>query len=160
MSKIFTQVSTLPTSVENLHTFHTRPDILRRLTMPPLILQVLRDDRTTLSDGEIEFRLWFGPIPVRWLARHMPGPIPTSFKDVQVEGPLAQWEHEHLFEPVAGGAKLTDRITLKHRPGPAGWLTRLLFDGLPLRMLFTYRHWQTRRLLTSRAGQTPSPAAR
>lgn len=148
MSKVFTQVSTLPTTVDNLIAFHDRPDVLGRLTMPPLVLQVLRDERTSLAEGEIEFRLWFGPIPVRWLARHMPGPIKTSFKDVQIRGPLEKWEHEHLFEPAPGGATLTDRITLEHRPGPIGWLTRLMFDGLPLRMLFLYRHWQTRRLLT------------
>ena len=146
---IFTQVSVLPTSVEELTAFHNRPDVLRRLTMPPLVLQVLRDARTSLTQGEIEFRLWFGPIPVRWFARHTNGPIPTSFKDIQVKGPLAIWEHEHLFESVPGGAKLTDRITIEHRKGLAGWLTRLAFDGLPLRMLFTYRHWQTRKALAS-----------
>jgi len=124
--------------------FHNRPDVLRRLTMTPLILQVLRDDRTSLTNGEIEFRLWFGPIPVRWLARHTPGPITTSFKDIQIRGPLARWEHEHIFEPVGDGTRLTDRITLEHKPGPAGWLTRLIFDGLPLRLLFAYRHWRTR----------------
>ncbi|GAB4581553.1 MAG: hypothetical protein Fur0022_43020 [Anaerolineales bacterium] len=149
MSKTFMQVSILPTSVENLTAFHNRPDVLRRLTMPPLILQVLRDERTSLSEGEIEFRLWFGPIPVRWLARHLPGPIPTSFKDIQIKGPLAKWEHEHLFEATPRGARLTDRITFEHRTGLAGFLTRLIFDGLPLRALFMYRHWQTRRLLKS-----------
>jgi ligand-binding SRPBCC domain-containing protein len=147
MIKTFTHQSILPTTVEELYAFHDRLDVLRILTMPPLILQVLRDERTSLADGEIEFRLWFGPFPVRWLARHVPGPTPTSFKDVQITGPMGHWEHEHIFEPVPGGAKLTDRITLAHKPGLAGWVTRLLFDGLPLRLLFAYRHWQTRRIL-------------
>lgn len=159
MSKIFTHVSVLPTSVEALTAFHNRADVLRRLTMPPLILQVLRDARTSLTDGEIEFRLWFGPLPVRWLARHTLGPIPTSFKDIQVKGPLAIWEHEHIFESVPGGAKLTDRITIEHQKGLPGWLTRLIFDGFPLRLLFVYRHWQTRKALTSHKfnQQQPKP---
>jgi len=147
MSKVFIRQSIIPTTVEELVEFHNDPLVLRHLTMPPLILQVLRDDRNSLSNGEIEFRLWFGPFPVRWLAQHVPGPIPTSFKDVQISGPMGLWEHEHIFEPAPGGAKLTDRIALKHKPGLTGWLTRFLFDGLPLRLLFTYRHWQTRRLL-------------
>lgn len=155
MPRIFTHTSTLPTPVENLVAFHNDPKVLRYLTMPPLILQVLRDDRTSLSAGEIEFKLWFGPIPVRWLARHTAGPTSTSFKDIQIKGPLALWEHEHLFEAVPGGARLTDRITLEHRPGLAGFLTRLIFDGLPLRMLFTYRHWRTR--LALRTTPKPSP---
>lgn len=148
MSKVFTHKSVIPTTVDKLLAFHDDPQALRRLTMPPLVLQILRDDRTSLTEGEIEFRLWFGPLPVHWLARHTVGPTSSSFKDVQVQGPLAQWEHEHLFEPTPHGARLTDRITLEHRPGPAGWLTRLLFDGLPLKMLFLYRHWQTRRFLS------------
>jgi ligand-binding SRPBCC domain-containing protein len=155
MPKIFTHTSVIPTTVENLSAFHNQPDVLRRLTMPPLILQVLRDDRSSITSGEIEFLLWFGPIPVRWLARHMPGPIPTSFKDVQIRGPLAGWEHEHRFELVSGGAKLTDQITLEHPPGLAGLLTRLVFDGLLLRLLFIYRHWQTRLALRAKSDYSP-----
>jgi len=151
MAKVFTKQTIIPISVEEMMAFHNHPDVLRHLVMPPLILQVLRDERTSLTCGEVEFRLWFGPIPVPWLARHMLGPIKTSFKDIQIRGPLAKWEHEHIFEPVTGGTQLTDRITLEHKPGLTGWVTRLLFDGLPLRLLFTYRHWRTRVAVQSRS---------
>jgi ligand-binding SRPBCC domain-containing protein len=109
-----------------------------------MFIQVLRDDRTSLTDGEFLFRLWFGPIPVRWLARHEPGPTPTSFMDRMIEGPMAQWEHRHIFRAVESGIELIDHITLAHKPGWRGLLTRLVFDGLPLRLLFTYRHLRTR----------------
>ena len=95
----------------------------------------------------MRFTLWFGPIPIRWLARHEPGPTSHSFADSQVKGPLAYWRHEHIFNEVAGGVELTDRITLAHRGGLRGLWTRLAFDGLPLRILFAYRHWRTRRAL-------------
>jgi ligand-binding SRPBCC domain-containing protein len=61
-----------------------------------------------------------------------------------LEGPMAVWEHQHIFEDVPGGAALVDRITLAHKPGLPGLLTRLIFDGVPLRALFMYRHWRTR----------------
>lgn len=159
MTQTFTHASLFSATPDDLHAFHARLDVLRTLTMPPLILQIIRDDRTSLTEGEIEFRLWFGPIPVRWLARHVPGPIPTSFKDVQMAGPLARWEHEHIFQPAPGGAKLVDRIVLEHKPGPHGWLTRLFFAGLPLRLLFLYRHWRTRRALARQTPADPSPPA-
>ena len=115
--------------------------------MPPIIPQILQDDRSSLTAGVLKFRLWIGPIPVDWVALHEPGPTPTSFKDIQVNGPMAEWVHEHLFETVPGGVMLTDRILLAHKPGWRGWLTRLFFDGLPLRILFLYRHWRTRRAI-------------
>jgi ligand-binding SRPBCC domain-containing protein len=130
--------------METMIAFHDHPRAINRLTPPPIFVQCLRDDRTSLTDGELDFRLWLGLIPVRWLARHEPGPTPTSFIDRMLSGPLASWQHEHLFREVPGGIELTDRITFAHKPGLPGLLTRLLFDGLPLRFLFIYRHLRTR----------------
>jgi len=118
------------------------------LTPPPVFIQVLRDDRVSFTEGEIEFRMWVAFIPVHWVARHEPGPIATSFIDRLLAGPLASWEHHHIFQAVDGGTELIDRITFMHKAGLAGLLTRLFFDGLSLRFLFAYRHWRTRRALT------------
>ena len=148
-NRTFIHTSILPGSVSDVAAVHGHPKTFSRLAMPPLIPQILRDERTSLTSGDLEFRLWFGPIPVRWLARHEPGPSADSFRDVQVEGPMLTWEHEHILEAADKGTRLIDRITFSHRPGLPGLLTRLLFDGLPLRMLFVYRHWQLKRLLHS-----------
>lgn len=142
--RVFEHRSILPTTAKALFDFHSAPRAFLTLTPPPIFIQALRDDRTSLTDGTLEFRLWFGPIPVRWVARHEPGPIPTSFVDRQLSGPLAYWEHHHIFQPAVNGAELIDRITLAHKPGLTGLLTRLVFDGLPLRLLFIYRHLRTR----------------
>jgi len=143
-TSIFEHRSNMPTTAEALFAFHSEPGALQKLTPPPILPQLLNDARTSLTSGELKFRLWFGPFPVKWVARHEPGPIPTSFVDRMVEGPMAYWEHKHLFEPLPEGAALVDHITLAHKPGLPGLLTRLIFDGLPLRILFVYRHWRTR----------------
>ena len=130
--------------MENIIAFHDHPRAINLLTPPPIFVQCLRDDRKSLTEGKLIFRLWLGPIPVRWVARHEPGPTETSFIDRMRDGPLAAWQHEHIFRAVPGGVELTDCITFAHKPGLPGFLTRLLFDGLPLRLLFTYRHWRTR----------------
>ena len=144
--KGFEHHSVIATTLEAMIAFHEDPQALARLTPPPplMVMQVLRDDRTSLTDGEVEFRLWFGPLPVYWLARHQRGPVETSFADVMIEGPMALWEHQHIFREVEGGVELTDRVTLAHKPGWRGLLTRVIFDGLPLRLLFVYRHLRTR----------------
>lgn len=150
MTRVFEHRSFFPTTAEAMTAFHAQPRAFSILTPPPIFLQVLRDDRTSLTDGEIEFRLWFGPLPVYWLARHEPGPIETSFIDRQLSGPMAVWEHQHIFKPVTGGVELIDHITLAHKPGLPGIFSRLIFDGLPLRFLFIYRHLRTRLALRNK----------
>ena len=140
----FVKGSFIKTSLERLQRFHEQPTALSKLTPPPIIMRLQRDDRQSITEGELEFTLWFGPLPIRWIARHEPGPLPHSFVDLQVRGPMAYWRHEHIFIQKPGGVELTDRIVLAHKPGLAGLLTRLFFDGLPLRILFAYRHHRTR----------------
>jgi len=146
-ARVFEKSSVIQTSLEKMMQFHEEPRALASLTPPPIRMQVQRDERRSLSEGEIEFTLWFGPLPIRWIARHEAGPAPNSFADMQLKGPLAYWRHEHIFTAVANGARLTDRVTFAHRQGIIGLFTRLAFDGLPLRLLFAYRHWRTRRAL-------------
>lgn len=144
---VYAKTSRFDASLDDLLRFHQDPQALAKLTPPPIFAQLLRDERGSITEGEVEFRLWFGPLPLRWIARHEPGPAPESFADVQVRGPMAYWRHEHIFREVPGGVELTDRITLVHKPGILGIFTRLAFDGLPLRILFAFRHWRTRRAL-------------
>jgi len=144
MTHVFEHRSFFATSAEAMFDFHAQPSAFSTLTPPPIFIQVLRDDRTALTNGEIEFRLWLGPLPIYWLARHEPGPIETSFIDRQLRGPMAIWEHQHIFQPVAGGVELIDHIMLAHKPGWQGIFSRLIFDGPALRFLFIYRHLRTR----------------
>lgn len=141
---VYTKRTVMKTTLEKLRAFHENPKALGQLTPPPIFMQLIRDDRTSLTEGEIEFTLWFVFIPIRWLARHAPGANPASFSDFMVKGPMAYWNHEHTFEEVPGGVALIDRVTIAHKPGLPGLLTRLMFDGIPLRILFFYRHLRTR----------------
>ena len=144
---VYAKTSRFDASLDDLLRFHQDPQALAKLTPPPIFAQLLRDERRSITEGEVEFTLWFGPLPLRWTARHEPGPTPESFADVQVRGPMAYWRHEHIFREAPGGVELTDRVTLAHKPGIWGIFTRLAFDGLPLRILFAFRHWRTRRAL-------------
>lgn len=141
---VFEHVSILPGTAEQCFAFHAAPGAFGRLTPPPIFVQVHRDEIRGLVAGDVEFTLWFLFIPVRWHARHAPSINATSFVDYQVSGPMAYWYHEHLITPVQGGVELRDRLSIAHKPGITGLLTRLAFDGLPLRFLFIYRHLRTR----------------
>lgn len=140
----FIKKSVMKTTLDKMMQFHQDPKAFSKLTPPPIFMQLHRDDRTSIKDGEIEFTLWFGPIPFRWTARHEEGPTDCSFADRMIKGPMAYWRHEHIFTEVDGGVELTDRITLAHKAGLQGLMTRLIFDGIPLQILFFYRHLRTR----------------
>ena len=144
----FTKKSVMKTTSDKMMQFHQDPKALSKLTPPPIFMQLHRDDRTSIEEGEIEFTLWFGPIPFRWIARHEQGPTSSSFADRMIKGPMAYWRHEHIFTEVAGGVELTDQVTLAHNSGLMGILTRLMFDGIPLRILFFYRHLRTKMAIT------------
>lgn len=149
----FEKRTTMPTSMERMFAFHEDPSALAKLSPPPIFMQLHQDGRKSLTEGELDFTLWFGPLPIRWLAQHQPGPTPNSFADMMLKGPMAYWRHEHIFEQAADGVTLIDRVTLAHKPGLTGLLTRLMFDGLPLQFLFFYRHLRTRASVTGKRNQ-------
>lgn len=146
---IYEKRSVMNTTMDKMMGFHEDPAAMPKLSPPPIFVRIKRDDRTSLTDGELDFTLWFGPIPIRWLARHEPGPTETSFADRMIEGPMGYWRHEHIFEETSDGIALIDRVTIGHKPGFMGLLTRLMFDGIPLRILFFYRHMRTRQAVES-----------
>ena len=145
--RVFVHRSEMSGTLQALVSFHEDPLALERLTPPLMQMRVERDDRRSLTDGEVLFCMGPGRLAIRWLARHEVGPTAHSFTDRLIDGPLDYWVHQHIFEALDHGVALTDRITLAHRPGWRGLLTRLLFDGPALRLLFMYRHWRTRRAL-------------
>ncbi|MCY3945606.1 MAG: SRPBCC family protein [Anaerolineaceae bacterium] len=143
----FVHRSKIRSDLQSLQTFHEDPGALQRLTPPGLPMKIVQDERRSITEGDVLLRMGPGPVSLRWLARHEPGPTASSFTDRLIDGPLAHWEHQHIFEPLDEGVALIDRISLEHRPGWRGILTRLLFDGPALTLLFRYRHWRTRKAL-------------
>lgn len=127
-----------------------------RALRPPLVPMRLHGAPERLAAGdEMDFTMWLGPLPVRWVAR-IEETGPGGFVDRQIRGPFASWLHRHRFE-ARGAARtlVVDEIEarLRRHPiwGPAGWL---LWAGLP--PLFAWRAFRTRRLLE--AGSSARPA--
>jgi ligand-binding SRPBCC domain-containing protein len=126
--------------------FHSNSASMAAITPPPIIVQV-HQAPVVLQDGdEMDFTLWLGPLPLRWLAR-IEDVTARGFVDRQVRGPMQRWEHRHSFVPSDDGAtEVVDVVEVELRRhllwGPLGlgmWL------GLPI--LFAFRGWKTRKLL-------------
>ncbi|NEP17620.1 MAG: SRPBCC family protein [Leptolyngbya sp. SIO4C1] len=142
----FQYSSLIDAPAETVWAFHERADILDILTPPWQPVEVLRREGG-LGPGAIsEFRLWLGPLPLTWLARHTDEYEPYRlFTDIQVEGPLDSWTHRHRFMPEADKTRLIDDITFAL---PAEWISAPLiasFVKQRLHDMFAYRHQVTQR---------------
>jgi len=129
--------------VEVVWNFHERLDILERLTPPWQPVQVVRREGGLGVGAISEFRLFVGPIPLRWVAVHIECEPYSIFTDKQKEGPMAYWVHRHQFSPEVGKTRLTDRIEYGL---PGGWLVERLLGwwvDAQLEQLFSYRHQVT-----------------
>jgi ligand-binding SRPBCC domain-containing protein len=75
---------------------------------------------------------------------------PRRFVDQQVRGPFRHMRHEHLFEPVGGGAtRMIDRISFTAPLGPLGAVAGRAVLGPYLRRLLKQRAAYVRRLAES-----------
>ena len=141
---------TAPAPLAAVAAFHHDASALPRLTPPPILVQLHRVE--PLANGSLaDFTLWFGPLPVRWVAVHSQVDPLNGFTDTQQAGPLKFWRHTHRFEALdANTTRVSEHVDYEHRAGWRGWLSRVLYNRLALRCLFFYRAWATRRALPAR----------
>ena len=140
----FERQSPMPASAADLYAWHIRPGAFARLAPPWQRFEVVGGAPEIVDGSRVVLRMTKGPLRIRWVAEHRNVTPGRGFRDVQVRGPFALWEHDHLFEPAADGSSvLRDRI--RFRP-PAGALGRLLMEAhlrRDLESTFRYRHATT-----------------
>lgn len=124
--------------------FHQDTDVLKKLTPPPIFIQIHRFD--PLAEGAtVELTMWFGPIPVPWTAVHS-RVSQQGFTDTQQRGPLKHWQHTHRFIAQDNGHSLVkEHIEYDYNSGLRSLLSRLVFNRAGLFILFSARKWLTRR---------------
>lgn len=130
--------------LESVAHFHHDTSVLKRLTPPPVIIQMHHFE--PMSEGAIsEFTMWFGPLPVGWVAIHTHVDPLHGFTDTQRKGPLQEWHHTHHFsERDSMTTRVHEHIEYRHRAGWWGFFTRIVFSKLMLWLMFVYRKWVTR----------------
>jgi len=142
----FTKASVIRASPERVFAFHEQPDALR-LLMPPWesarLVQAAKISELG-TEAIIETKV-FGPLKVRWVARHTAYDPPHRFEDVQVKGPFHSWRHRHIIEAHQDGAVLRDEIDYEPPLGFIGRAMAPLIVQKRLQKLFDYRHDVTRR---------------
>ncbi len=116
------------------------------ITPPPIVVRVHAAPAELKSGDRMDFTLWAGPVPIRWLAS-IEDASERGFTDRQVRGPFGSWTHRHGFERAGDRATdVVDRVEATYSPHPF-WAVvgRLMWLGMPF--LFAFRARRTRALL-------------
>lgn len=126
--------------------FHAQSASMGAITPPPIITQI-HQAPTRLQEGdEMDFTLWLGPLPMRWLAR-IEEVGNNGFTDRQLRGPFRSWVHRHHFRPVdETTTEVLDNVEAELKKHPWWGLIGLgMWLNMPI--LFAYRGWKTKRLV-------------
>lgn len=131
----------IPADVERVWSFFATPKNLDELTPADLEFRILTAVPEKMYSGLlIEYRIspWAG-VWLRWVTEIRHIREREYFVDEQRLGPYRLWYHEHHFEAVPGGTKMTDRVTYEIGWGPLGWLAGRLWVDRQLAGIFDYR---------------------
>jgi ligand-binding SRPBCC domain-containing protein len=137
--------STIEAPLQRLWAFYMSPDALRRLSPPFSFFRVI-DRGAGVADGSALVAT-VGPWPLRrrWVALHAGVHAESGFVDIALESPFAYWVHLHRFEALGGSrSRLIDVVWFLPPSGVPRWAGRLFAAG-PLRWMFAWRHWVSRR---------------
>ncbi|GIU75418.1 MAG: hypothetical protein KatS3mg004_2505 [Bryobacteraceae bacterium] len=152
--------SVIDAPVERVFAFHQQPDALERLlpAWPPV--RVVRRTGGLEPGSLVELELRFGPMRLRWLARHTEYRENEFFSDEQVRGPFRTWRHRHGFgRMVDGRCVLVDEVEFSLPLGPlSDWLAGRAVKHM-LRKMFATRHALTAAACGAAVCQESGPAA-
>lgn len=147
-TETFVRRSRIEAPADEVFRWHTAPGALRSLIPPWECVEV--EDEGVLEDGAlVALRVGVGPLRLRWISRISHVISGRQFRDIQVRGPFALWEHTHRMVPDGDSACWLEDWILYALPG--GSLGRRLggpFVRRKLGRMFDYRHRVTREALS------------
>ena len=150
---IFIRRSRIPAPAEEIFAWHARPGAFERLTPPWQSVEVVERSGGIKDGARVVLRLWVGPFSRTWVAEHWDYVPGRQFRDRQLQGPFARWDHTHRIEPDGDAAcYLEDRIDYALPLGRLGAMCGGAFTRRTLDRLFTYRHTVTRQDMVAQGG--------
>ncbi len=164
MPQHFVARSPVPVSAAELFDWHERPGAFARLSPPWQNVSLERFDGIRPGDRAV-IRLGVGPAAIRWTAEHHAysraceeRDAACEFRDIQVSGPFAAWEHVHRAIPRGPDAsELEDDVTYSLPLAPVSELVGGAIAEGQLERMFGYRHRVTQEDLARHATWEDEP---
>lgn len=139
--------SRMPVSAAALFDLHMDAANLPLISpaFPPVTL-LSEPKASEVGDLQV-LRFGFASLGLTWHARVTQVVPGLLLEDVQERGPFRKWRHQHRVAEAPDGSELTDAVSFRLFPTPAGeFLEYLLVRPLLLGM-FIVRHRKTRQFL-------------
>ncbi|MBM4426459.1 MAG: SRPBCC family protein [Chloroflexi bacterium] len=132
----------IPASVEAVWTFFCNPHNLNSITPPDMNFEIIAGGDVKMYEGQvIEYRVEFiRGVRSLWLTEIAHVRENGYFVDEQRIGPYRFWYHEHFFEAVAKGVKMTDHVTYAMPFGVLGDVVHAAWVGGRLKSIFDFRY--------------------
>jgi ligand-binding SRPBCC domain-containing protein len=132
----------LPITIEEAWDFFSSPENLKEITPPHMGFEITSGKPARMYPGQI-ISYKVRPLPgysVRWVTEITHVSEPHYFVDEQRAGPYKMWHHEHRFEEIQGGVRMTDEVTYALPFGILGWIARSIFVKNELEKIFNHRN--------------------
>jgi ligand-binding SRPBCC domain-containing protein len=128
--------TTVSASLDRTFAFFSDARNLERMTPPWLSFRIQTPLPIAMAAGTlIEYRIALYGVPIPWRTRIDEWEPGVRFVDRQIAGPYRWWRHEHRFEAVDGGTRVSDHVEYAPR---AAWLTLWLVQR-DVHRIFAFR---------------------
>lgn len=126
----------VPVSVARAFSFFSDARNLEQMTPPWLNFTITTPTPIVMEKGTlIDYQIELYGVPIPWRTRIDVWEPGVRFVDRQIAGPYLWWRHEHWFEAVPGGTRVTDHVQYVPR---AAWLSMWLVKR-DVQRIFAYR---------------------
>lgn len=134
------QTTEISAPLENVFEFFSHAENLQKITPPWLNFRFISLLPIEMEVGTlIEYALRVRLLPIHWITEISVWEPPHRFVDQQLKGPYREWIHEHRFEALAKGTRVTDTIHYRLPLGFLGRLAQRLFVRRDVEEIFNYR---------------------
>ena len=129
--------------------FFSDAENLPRITPPGLAFKIVTPRPIHIEqDSLLDYTIKWAGLPVNWRTKIIDWQPPHRFIDLQIRGPYVLWHHHHMFEPIEGGTRCSDRVIYKL---PMGWISRPVHALVVKKQLLDIFRFR-RRVITSDLG--------
>lgn len=138
---LFETTLSLPASREQLFDFLIRPNNLLQLAPPDIELQFINPPEILQLGSRLKFQV--STLGTTQQIEHEITQFahPNSFTEIQIDGPLTTYRHEHLLETDPDGQlRIIDRIEFEPPSGLAGFVINEKWIRNSLETGFEHRH--------------------
>ena len=129
---VFEETLELPCGVDVLFDFLARPSNVAKVSDPRLGLRFVSAPEIVLLGSKLEFQIQKHGMLQNAVHEIVTFDRPRLIVELQTQGPLKAWRHEHHFEATTNGTRMRDRIEFEPPTGILGMLygTDKILDSL------------------------------